>query len=53
MAIVKFAASDKVRTVHSFDAKQTREAVQHALAGIAISDGVTALNSAIQQVILI
>ncbi|VDN33827.1 unnamed protein product [Gongylonema pulchrum] len=50
VAIIKFAAKEKVKTVWSFDQPQVREKVLEALDGITFSSGTTAIHSALLQV---
>lgn len=50
IALIKFAAADKIRTVHSFGEEQTKERLLAELEAIQFSDGITAIHSALQQV---
>lgn len=51
IALIKFAAADKIRTVHSFGEEQTKERLLAELEAIQFSDGITAIHSALQQAI--
>lgn len=51
VAIIKFAAKDKVKTVWSFDKPQEKEKVLEALKDIPFSSGTTAIHVALLQVL--
>lgn len=50
IAIIKFAAKEKVKTVWSFDQPQVQEKVLQALDEIPFSSGTTAIHTALLQV---
>lgn len=50
IALIKFAAKEKVRTVWSFDRPQSRAHVLRALDSITFSSGTTAIHTALLQV---
>ena len=51
VALIKFASADKVRTIQSFLAPQSQEKLLQLLNTIPFSDGITAIHSALRQVI--
>uniref|UniRef100_A0A0M3HH51 VWFA domain-containing protein n=1 Tax=Ascaris lumbricoides TaxID=6252 RepID=A0A0M3HH51_ASCLU len=51
IALIKFAAKEKVRTVWSFDRPQSRAHVLRALDSITFSSGTTAIHTALLQAI--
>lgn len=50
VAIIKFAAKEKVKTIWSFDSPQEKEKVLQALQQIPFSSGTTAIHAALLQV---
>uniref|UniRef100_A0A914LZM3 VWFA domain-containing protein n=1 Tax=Meloidogyne incognita TaxID=6306 RepID=A0A914LZM3_MELIC len=51
VALIKFAAADKVRTIQSFLSPQSQERLLYLLNDIPFSDGITAIHSALRQAI--
>lgn len=51
VALIKFAAANKVRTLYSFDRPQNQTKILRLLDEIQLSSGVTAIDSALLQVI--
>ncbi|CAK5083085.1 unnamed protein product [Meloidogyne enterolobii] len=52
VALIKFAAADKVRTIQSFLSPQSQERLLYLLNDIPFSDGITAIHSALRQAIV-
>lgn len=50
VAIIKFAAEEKVKTVWSFNRPQTKKLVLRALQSVVFSSGVTAIDKALLKV---
>lgn len=50
VSLIKFAASDKVRTLYSFDRPQNQTQILRLLDEIQLSNGVTAIDSALLHV---
>ncbi|KAI1731555.1 von willebrand factor type A domain-containing protein [Ditylenchus destructor] len=51
VALIKFAAIEKVKTLYTFDKPQSNERILQALEDIPFSDGVTAIHGALLQAI--
>lgn len=51
VALIKFAAIEKVKTIYTFDKPQSKDRILQALEDIPFSDGVTAIHGALLQVV--